>query len=180
MAAAIATSLDVIFLAIRQQVMTAMGLPGERVVISQRRRHAQEAQADQFVYLRAGGGPFNLKAYEGGWRSDTRLARTCWATLRTRHATDEPTSDLHWLTDGTPVTGHLVAEHALFDAILGFTPQDTNQNALTWKPLEPRLVTVPDKEENNQAKRLEWGESTFEFVVHYSLKLTNQLTNPKF
>lgn len=167
MAAQIRSKLSPILLAIRQRVMDVMLFPPERVLIVARDVLAQEPQADQFVRIRPRGGPIYYPTYEGGGRMDTRVRRSCSATLRTRMATDEPTQDLFWLNDVS--IGHLEKEHALFDALVAFQPTDSDDNWLVTQPLEPKAVTTPEKARG--AKMLEWGESTFEFVIHYQLAL---------
>lgn len=169
MAEQIPTSMDLIVATLRARVGLVVNLPPERVIVVQRSRLEQEAQADQYVMLQVGGGSFDEPNYRGGGRFNTQLKRKCKATLRTRLATDEPTQDNLWLSDRA--LGHLAAEHRLFDALAGWTPEDAQGNALTFEPIRPVAVETPLREAKNKNKALDWGQSAFEFEVSYQLRL---------
>lgn len=169
MAAQIPSNLVDILLAVRARLITVLAFPPERVVVLARESLDQEHQANQYVLLRALGGPFDQACFDGGGRRDTRLERTCWATLRTRLTVDEPTSDLAWATD--PSLGHYAREHQLFDALCGFHVTDADGNELCERPLVPKQVSAAVKDRKNASKTQEWGSSSFEFLVRYQLKL---------
>lgn len=60
-------------------------------------------------------------------------------------------------------TAHRLLVDGLLDALMGFFPQDGQQNALTIYGLVPTTNTAPDK----QRESLTWGESICSFKFHY-------------
>jgi hypothetical protein len=108
--------------------------------------------------------------FRGASRLDTRLTERFIVTLRTATALDAYKDRPIWLTD--PGVGHLRYRSMLWDALVGYCPQDESANMLTIGPLEPAESTKPKTKDEKRY----FGESTIGLQFQYLPKLSAPLS----
>ena len=166
MATVLRSRLSAILPLIQARVTAVMGLPEERVLLTGEMDNLPwDTQADQYVWIRPREMRPNAPIIVGAGRHDARTNRSCLATLRTRYAVDEGPQEARWLLDRS--FGHLDAEQLLLDALFLFQPTDAAGNWLVHEPLQPMPVSAPRKDQRDK----DWGESTFEFSIDFTLDL---------
>ncbi len=167
MPAQIGTTADVLMLNIQAQLVAFLGYPPERVVIDQRDPGDETliAQAEQYVVLSVEDGMVTdgMVSYSGRLASVERL--TFCTTLWTRCALDESTAGNVLMTD--PSLGHLIARHALYDALTDYVPVDGSSNILTASPVHPGRATRPRRPKPKPG----WAWSQLYWVAPYQLAL---------
>lgn len=166
MATVIPTTLDVIVLAVQQQLMAWLALPPERCVVTDPGKFTFHHEADSYLWVWPDFEVTNLPVLFGAGRLDARITERIEVGIRSRLATDEATSAALWLTD--QVLGHCLTRNAVWDALLQWTPMDLQGNDLTVGPLVPGRGGRPKLGTDER----EWGESIIAFDATYILKLT--------
>lgn len=169
-----------IFLACQAALMAKTGWPAERVIIVDPELFPGHTQAEQYVTLWLAHQTPNMATFEGGGRCDTRYTMEIEATLYTRYAVDEASSDLAWLTDAS--LGHFAAGTLILDAMIAFQPTDNYATDLTgatgnWlctEPIKPAPISRPLKRQKRVKGRgdPDWGASRFSFQAVYMPALT--------
>lgn len=177
MAAEIRSNIVPIILFLRDQLITFLEWPPERVRVCSPQRLVVKGGAvnhphgDGYCLLWPGGVTFNQDCIVGGGRVDTRIIRTVNVSLRTRFGADEQSDAIGWLTD--PEFGHCWLEEKVIDALLLCQPNDaddptgdTGNWLVAGQPVIPRTVDVPELEKLDP----DWGESRLAFEVTYRFK----------
>ena len=168
MATQIATTPDVLLLAIQTQVQTVTGLPYERVIIDAREdAEADETpgQAEQVIFLRVADGQIDAETVQNHGRTCTVERLVVSARLWTRLITDEINRDDLRITD--PSMGHLVIRHQIYDALILFQPTDGAGDWLVSEPIKPRGSQAPRRRKKHPG----WARSVLDFTVFYQLAL---------
>jgi hypothetical protein len=145
--------------------MAVTGFPEERVVLLARADVPYHAQADQYVRIWPRSQTTQGPIVQGAGRLDARVVRRVSVCLWTRLALDEADRDNSWLLHAT--LGHLDAEHKLFDALLGFHPEDADGNWLCYEDCRVVAAAEPSKDRAEP----EWGKSEVDVEVPYVLDL---------
>jgi len=160
--AVVRSSLDLIVLAVRDQLATILREDTSHVRIVDGDEEFEDTVAEQYLCLWPGDeGPVDAIVMGGG-RVDGRLAAMLKVWVRTRNALDATGDAESWLTD--PQRGHLAFRAAIWDALLIFLPVDANGNGLCVQPLWPGRATSPRRRKKND---IEWGESLMTFTAIY-------------
>ncbi len=170
MATQIATTPDILMLAVQAQVISVTGFPYERVVIDAREPgEADEipGQAEQVIFLRVGNGRIDFNSVANQGRLCTKETLTISARLWTRLNTDEHNRDDLRITD--PSVGHLRVRHAIYDALIDFGPEDSQGNILYSEVMKPVDSTEPRRK---KAPTKGWARSVLDFLLYYELALT--------
>lgn len=173
MAAVIRSNLGPIVLFLRDQLVTVLGWPEERVRVCspQRLRNkdgsTNHPHGDGYCLVWPGGLVPNQDCIIGGGRVDARLIRTIHVSLRTRFGADEQSEAIGWLTDVE--FGHCWLEEQMIDALLLCQPNDAEDatggtgNWLVTEPVTIRTAEVPELERLDP----DWGESRLAVEVSY-------------
>lgn len=173
MAAIVATNLDVILAAIQARIIDWLDWPDERVIVDARAdaHHDQTGptQAEQYVRLQVKARTPDQPSYQGRGRIYPKIFAAITCILRTRVNLDPSQSDQIALTlaatDDDPARGHLPVEHQVWDALVGFYPEDADGNWLLSEPIEPRTGSAPLKPPK------EWMQSVLDFNISFLLAL---------
>lgn len=168
MATQVATTPDVLLLAVQTQVIAFTGLPNERVVIDAREddEDVEIAQAEQYVVLRVETGLIVADNTVSAGRFCVIERLNFSATLWTRLVLDESTRGDLLMTSAS--LGHLKQRANLYDALIDFLPTDSSSNALASEPIKPARSGRPRRPRN----RAGWARSALDFVMPYQLLLT--------
>lgn len=157
-----------ILTAVQTQLRSSTSFPAARCFMSIREPMQQEwiGQGDQFIVIRPRGSNANRPIEIGAGRIDTRATRRFSVILRTRLEIDEENKAPEWLTNAT--YGHLVTEHAIFDALQDFQPLDSSSNWLACEPIKFVACGQPDEDRTMTG----WGFSVSEWDVTHVLDLS--------
>lgn len=166
MATVVRSKFAAILTAVQTQLRSSTGFPAERCFMAITEISPSVAQADKYIVIRPRGASINAPIEIGAGRIDTRAKRRFSVILRTRFEVDEDGKAPAWLTDAT--YGHLLTEHAIFDALCDFQPLDDSSNWLACEPI--KLVSVGQPDEDKQFTG--WGYSVSEWDVTHVLDLT--------
>lgn len=167
MATVVGTRLDVVLLAVRQQLLDRLGWPAERVLLIDPRWLTQlHPHGDQYLCLWCDTESVNRPILQGAGRYDARLSERIDVAVRTRLGTDEATSARYWLLDAT--LGHNLAKWNVHNALTDWVPVDADGNWLAVKALHPAGNGKPKLDRVEK----EWGESTLSWELTYQLALT--------
>ena len=134
----IPTKLSAILVQTKNALISSLELGQEKVLISADEPPLFNSQAEQYVVIQPQGGVIEQPIWIGSGKVEIRQKRQVFVRLRTRVAQDESDRDEIRLTDSA--LGHYDMEHALFVALAGFIPQDSQKNWLVYEPFMPVSV----------------------------------------
>lgn len=164
------TRLDIILLALQQQMMLILQWPAERVLIMDPDDLPGIMQADQFLCM----WPYEELPHEAtqdpNGRVYPRMLARCGIQVFTRSIVDLATDSFAWMTDAT--VGHIKARHQVYDALLIFQPEDAaTGRAIADCPLHSKMTTTPRRGFPGQkrSETKEWGYSRINFTIDYQL-----------
>ena len=165
MATDLKTKLSTVLLAIRQRLIDKKLFLPEQVYLSLRMNPPLHIQADQYALIVPLTQTVDVENWDGGSRYNTLMHGRVNVYLRSRLALDQPYQDHYWLTDGD--FGALDKMHDILDALISFTPEDDDGDAILEEPIRLLFTNEPRKDYQNP----EWGEIMAEFEISYRLNL---------
>src|SRR5438445_6030753 len=118
----IPTSLDLLMLGVRTQLMTALSFPGERVLLCDPESLDFHPHGDQYVILWPDLEGNMLPDVAGSGRINCQMTDRFAVHVRTRFAVDESSQAVQWLTNAS--LGHIILRHKIWDALIDFQVRD--------------------------------------------------------
>jgi len=161
----IRTTPDVLLLAVRDKLKTALGWPLERLYIATLEVPPVNVQADQYATIRMMGLNPVKSIIHGAGRVDYRVQMPVAITISSRADLDDIAQQIIWLTDLS--LGHLKFEVAIINALGCIWFEDAAGNGYLYEDIILERGDVPklDKKESG------WGQSTLTFSLDFVLDL---------
>lgn len=120
--------------------------------------------AAQDIVYRSVGWQSDQAWWQGGGNYAKRMKERMELRLRTRLQLDEAGTSRQWLED--PVLGHLQMRNLILAALDGWTPTDSNSNALTTEQVVVESGQTP-KQDDPRSEVTDWGEERMFFYLDY-------------